>query len=218
MKWRMRMTEKNVKDTKNEQKRNKFTILLFALLLIGMATYGTYAYYTDSTSIDADLTLTNGTIDLGDASPTGDWVYDEAAVKNNTALDQENTNKQIKKGASSFSNIQPGDAFTRSFDIAYNGSLDATVVANVNQEKLKELENNSAFVVNVFLGDKEITNNSLVVDGKDKGKFIVKINISVPVEGKEKYNEGRNKENGISLSEVQGLVTLTADQANIAKK
>lgn len=214
------MTENNVQNTKNEQKKNKFTILLFALLLIGMATYGTYAYYTDSTSIDADLTLTNGTIDLGDASPTDDWVYDAVAVSNNDKLDG-TTNTKIEASTPSFSNIQPGDAFTKSFDIAYNGSLDANVVANVNQEQLAKITKNSAFVVNVFLGDTEITNTSssaVVVDGKDKGKFTVKINISVPVEGEEKYNEGRNKENGISLSDVQGLVTITADQANIAKK
>lgn len=220
MKWRMKMTENNVQNTKNEQKKNKFTILLFALLLIGMATYGTYAYYTDSTSIDADLTLTNGTIDLGDASSTDGWVYDAVAVSNNDKLDG-TTNTKIQASTPSFSNIQPGDAFTKSFDIAYNGSLDANVVANVNQEQLAKITKNSAFVVKVLLGDKDITNapsSAVVVDGKDKGKFTVKINISVPVEGEEKYNEGRNKENGISLSDVQGLVTITADQANIAKK
>ncbi len=131
---------KNSKEaTANANHKNrKYSILLLALLFIGVATYGTYAYFTDSKSIDGQLTLTKGQVSLGEEH--SDWTYkgntgsgdDYASLKTDDkplSLKNENISAQI---GSSFSNVLPGDTFKTTITVSYTGTVDATGTIALN--------------------------------------------------------------------------------------
>lgn len=135
---------KNSKEaTANANHKNrKYSILLLALLFIGVATYGTYAYFTDSKSIDGQLTLTKGQVSLGEEH--SDWTYkgntgsgdDYASLKTDDkplSLKNENISAQI---GSSFSNVLPGDTFKKEVTVEYTGTVTATGTVTVDPTQL----------------------------------------------------------------------------------
>lgn len=128
--------QKSQKDT--NRKNRKYSILLLALLFIGVATYGTYAYFTDSKSVDGQLALTKGQVSLGEEH--SDWTYkgntgsgdDYASLKtDNKPLSLKNDNISAQTG-SSFSNVLPGDTFKTTITVSYTGSVDATGTIALN--------------------------------------------------------------------------------------
>lgn len=128
--------QKSQKDT--NRKNRKYSILLLALLFIGVATYGTYAYFTDSKSVDGQLALTKGQVSLGEEH--SDWTYkgntgsgdDYASLKtDNKPLSLKNDNISAQTG-SSFSNVLPGDTFKTTITVSYTGSVDATGTLALN--------------------------------------------------------------------------------------
>lgn len=111
---------------------------MLALLFIGVATYGTYAYFTDSKSVDGQLALTKGQVSLGEEH--SDWTYkgntgsgdDYASLKtDNKPLSLKNDNISAQTG-SSFSNVLPGDTFKTTITVSYTGSVDATGTIALN--------------------------------------------------------------------------------------
>ncbi|MHC9001579.1 SipW-dependent-type signal peptide-containing protein [Enterococcus bulliens] len=181
--------------------RKKYSLLLVALLLIGVATYGTYAYFTDSKSVDSGLTLKNGTVTLGEFSDN-DWSY-----KGNTKggsytqeLKYKNPNIQTNEGAS-FENVLPGDTFTKTIAIPYTGTAQADVTFKTKVEKLNGLE--YTFEVN----DQTINEqNTLVVNSGDTLTF--DLTVSVP------YGDQNDKRDQKSdfLANISKLITVTATQ------
>ncbi|MFD2729957.1 SipW-dependent-type signal peptide-containing protein [Enterococcus camelliae] len=128
--------QKSQKDT--NRKNRKYSILLLALLFIGVATYGTYAYFTDSKSVDGQLALTKGQVSLGEEH--SDWTYkgntgsgdDYASLKtDNKPLSLKNDNISAQTG-SSFSDVLPGDTFKTTITVSYTGSVDATGTIALN--------------------------------------------------------------------------------------
>lgn len=117
----------NQKNEKNHQGNRRYSILLLALLFIGMATYGTYAYFTDSTSVDGNIKLETGTVKFDELNPTN-WEY------------QGDVNKKIDKKSAEhdFANVQPGDTFVKEVKVKYVGSLDGTVEVNQFTEEDKK--------------------------------------------------------------------------------
>ena len=120
------MFKQNKDNQKNEvrnQGNRRYSMLLMALLFIGMATYGTYAYFTDSKSVNGNIQLTTGTVKLSQRVKTTYWTYNKDGV-----------NERISPTASelAFSNVQPGDKFTKTVKVTYDGTLNALVTTTLN--------------------------------------------------------------------------------------
>lgn len=139
---------KNSKEaTANTNHKNrKYSILLLALLFIGVATYGTYAYFTDSKSIDGQLTLTKGQVSLGDADGS-DWTYkgnsestvtisDKSFTKYNANLMSGSKQVKVEGTGTSFSNVLPGDTFKKVVTVEYTGTVTATGTVTVDPTQL----------------------------------------------------------------------------------
>lgn len=190
--------EKQVKKSTNGNRR--YSMLLLALLFIGMGTYGTYAYFTDSTSVDGNIKLSTGTVSFAEIQDT-EWVYTPVTGKEN---------KKILPFGSEydFSNVQPGDKFTKTATVTYTGSLDG--VLTINQASLPKT-GGLDYTIKVN-GNAISPNDSSTVVSKDD-PFEVTLEATVPLGEEEKYHEteGRNKNNG-SIIELSEAVTFTVEQ------
>lgn len=227
---------KNSKEaTANTNHKNrKYSILLLALLFIGVATYGTYAYFTDSKSIDGQLTLMKGQVSLGDVEDQN-WTYqgnsgstgtisDESFLEYNANLSngEENATSTNSLKGTSFSNVLPGDTFTTAIDVKYTGSVDAEGDVKVDTEKLPEGLNYKISVdeESITSADGYSKDISFKGDSADDAESrIVKIVLTVQVpynENAEDFNTtgtSRNDGNGKNfLEQLQDAITVTVDQ------
>lgn len=164
----------------------RYSMLLLALLFIGTATYGTYAYFTDSTSVDGSIKLSTGTVSLSQINST-EWVYEG-----------EGKNTLIKN---TYENLQPGDGFKKTVEIKYLGTLNATIA-----QKTAEIASVEGFSYTIefkneqgeeFDFTKEITPNTVI-----NVIFTAKVN-----DTKEKQ-----KTNQLDLDSLTDAVTLTVEQ------
>lgn len=189
-------------DTQKKNGGRRYSILLLALLFIGFASYGTYAYFTDSTSVDGDIKLSTGTISLGDAKTEG-WQYVPADGNENTE----------RQGST---NLQPGDYFEKSVTVSYTGSLDAAMTAAVN-DKVGADVTAKGFSYSASIDDTEVaagnTSASVTVKPAETVKVTLKVGVPERAEA-EVYADaaGRNMAGGISLDEIADAVTITVDQ------
>lgn len=217
------------KSQKNINRKNrKYSILLLALLFIGVATYGTYAYFTDSKSIDGQLTLTKGQVSLGDAKAQ-EWTYQgnsEAVLS--TSFDKYNANlwngeeyatSTNRLTGSSFSNVLPGDTFTTTIDIKYTGSVDATGTIALNTDKISR---NIDYVVLFNNGgsNEELTSNEPITfsadaDKEETKKLTFTLIVHVPYDSNEENlsKEGRNNgSNNNFLDNLTDAITVSVQQ------
>ncbi|OTN75958.1 hypothetical protein A5886_001034 [Enterococcus sp. 8G7_MSG3316] len=203
----------NHKQQKSEgnakRKSNRYSILMLALIFIGFATYGTYAYFTDSTSIRTDIELTAGTVSF-DTKNVGDWQY--------VTWDNSSTSRNLSLVNKSANNLQPGDAFQKTVTIHYSGSLRAKIsIKDIDTliQDVQKVKYDAAVVVKL--------NGSLInpdqyagfdVQQNEEIEITIKIGLS-PKNEPEKFNEdgSRNKSNGLSLNQLNPI-TVTAVQTN----
>lgn len=181
--------------------RKKYSLLLVALLLIGVATYGTYAYFTDSKSVESGLTLNNGTVTLGEFSDKV-WSYKGNTKDTNYTEELKYKNPNISTATgTSFENVLPGDTFTKTITITYTGTAKADIIFKTNVEELNGLE--YTFKVN---NQNINTQNTLVVNSGDALTF--DLTVSVPY--------GANPETRVQssdfLTNISDLITVTATQ------
>ncbi|MFR4286183.1 MAG: SipW-dependent-type signal peptide-containing protein [Enterococcus italicus] len=218
---------KNSKEaTANANHKNrKYSILLLALLFIGVATYGTYAYFTDSKSIDGQLTLTKGQVSLGEEH--SDWTYkgntgsgdDYASLKtDDKPLSLKNDNISPQSG-SSFSNVLPGDTFKTTITVSYTGSVDATgtIALNTNGISTKAIDyvvffNNGG--ENEQLSSKSKTINfSAKEEGTKKLTFTLIVHVPYTSNAENFSEKGRN--NGSTnafLDNLTDAITVSVQQ------
>lgn len=178
----------------------RYSLLMLALLFIGMATYGTYAYFTDSTNVDGQIELKTGTVSLGQATEA-DWVYGHTTAVSENYAKKEEVNQ--------FTNLQPGDFYTKTVEVAYTGSLDAKVTAEIKGEtELKQ----DGFTYTVDLAG--LTDGKVLAAGDGEKKLTVTLTASVDYSEEPEKPGSRNRENAPSLNllDVKDLVTITAEQ------
>lgn len=221
---------KNSKEaTANTNHKNrKYSILLLALLFIGVATYGTYAYFTDSKNIDGQLTLTKGQVSLGDVVGS-DWTYkgntgegdDYSQLQNNGQL--KFTNKNISSRTSttgtSFSNVLPGDTFKTTITVSYTGSVDATGIITLNTDKISNnidytvLFNNGEANQSLDAGGSK--NVTFFADKEDTKKLTFTLIVHVPYYGTEDFNVKGSRNNGSTntfLDNLTDAITVRVEQ------
>lgn len=210
----------NHKQQKSEgnakRKSNRYSILMLALIFIGFATYGTYAYFTDSTSIGADIKLSTGTVSLGQES-SSDWKYQPLTGRaKNVKIVKSNT-------SNTFSNLQPGDSYVMTKTVEYTGSLDAEVSYQDSTKVYDDVKAKGfdlAISVVKLNSDQTTTNlHGKTVDINPKEKIAVTFTVSVPINDTEKYNmdtgsylQRNNGKTSLNLAEIGDAVTITVNQ------
>lgn len=224
---------KNSKEaTANANHKNrKYSILLLALLFIGVATYGTYAYFTDSKSVDGQLALTKGQVSLGEISKP-EWTYEgnseqlspSSFSKYNADLSNgsENASGVGSLKGTAFTNVLPGDTFTTKITMDYTGS----VAADGKIMYTKVNDKNVQYSVTVSGGN--LTGNQQLVANTEKVVSLVKddkitfdLEVYVPyVSSEENYevdgsrNDGKafldSLTNAIEVSVQQHLATTSS--------
>lgn len=221
---------KNSKEaTANANHKNrKYSILLLALLFIGVATYGTYAYFTDSKSIDGQLTLTKGQVSLGDAKDQ-EWTYQgNSEAKLSTSFNKYNANlSNGEKNATStnsltgisFSNVLPGDTFTTTIDIKYTGSVDAEGSVKVKAENIPEDVDYNISVAGESLASANGYSKDISFKGdsndNDESRIVkIVLTVQVPYNDAENFGESsRNNGKGNNfLKQFQDAITVTVNQ------
>ncbi len=217
---------KNSKEaTANTNHKNrKYSILLLALLFIGVATYGTYAYFTDSKSINGQLTLTKGQVSLGDAVGS-DWTYkgntgegdDYSQLQNNGQLKFTNKNISSTTGTS-FSNVLPGDTFKKTITVSYKGTVDATGTIALNTNGISKaidyvvLFNNGG--ENEQLSSESKTIN-FSANGEDKKKLTFTLIVHVPYNSVPEDFTADSRNNGSTntfLDNLTDAITVRVEQ------
>lgn len=194
-----------------KRKSNRYSILMLALIFIGFATYGTYAYFTDSTSVGTDIELTAGTVSLGEAV-SGNWQYDYKTFGNgydrklNLSSDKTSTN------------LQPGDAFTKTVSLKYTGSLDATISVKNIEETIASIKNergyDAKFVVKYgknYANSDDSVNTTFEVKPNDEFQIVMTVGLKLSDKA-ENFGSERNIENGLQFSEIASQIDITATQ------
>ncbi|WP_430611847.1 hypothetical protein [Enterococcus sp. DIV0876] len=194
-----------------KHKSNRYSILMLALIFIGFATYGTYAYFTDSTSVGTDIELTAGTVNLGEAKE-GKWKYVNWNSTYNRGKELTQNNELELTGDSS-SNLQPGDAFEKTIMVKYQGSLDAKINVENVSEVINEIQaQNFDATITINHGD----DTEFIV--KQDADIIISIKVGLPyIPDEEAYTSdsngtSRNAHQGIDLNEVTKELKITASQ------
>lgn len=167
------MLSKDMNNQENQKKQNgrrRYSVLLLALLFIGMATYGTYAYFTDSTSVNGNIKLSTGTVKFAEVEKVS-WMY------------KGNENGKIIStgvGEFDFQNVQPGDSFVKTVQVEYTGTLDGIVTVN----QFTPEQNIEGLVFEINVDGTDVTEKGverLVV--KDE-TFTVTLTATLPLEEK----------------------------------
>ncbi len=107
----------------------KLPILLGTLLIISVAAYGTRAYFSDSASQQANIELTLGDVEIS-TDKTKEWKYTPLLTGNNLDTAKAKNTKLGKTKSDDtmvYTNVRPGDSFTREYVIENTGSLDLKV-------------------------------------------------------------------------------------------
>ncbi|WP_313509926.1 hypothetical protein [Enterococcus sp.] len=199
-----------------KRKSNRYSILMLALIFIGFATYGTYAYFTDSTSVVTDIELTAGTVSLGEAVSNEGWVYDYTTFGNGY-------NRNLSLSGNNANNLQPGDAYTKTVAIKYLGSLDAVVNFEGIQDVVNTVKNaNFDVLIKVTKNESEVTNfESIEVANNDTLKVIITVGLKTN-DNQENYSatdkNTRNYSTGLELKDLTKNITITAKQKNASSE
>lgn len=207
------MLSKDMNNQENQKKQNgsrRYSVLLLALLFIGMATYGTYAYFTDSTSVNGNIKLSTGTVSL--AQSEANWIYNIDGA--NTAIDQPEPESEL-----AFTNVQPGDSFTKEVTVEYTGTLYGMVEVNkFTEEQIKEVSKGLDYNIDI---DIETTHeDNMVVSGD---KVTVTLTATLPIGNEESYSPGETNRNNqenkvIDLNALDKAVEISVVQLGASKE
>ena len=101
-------------------------LLLAGAIFVGATAYGSNAWFTDEVTTDANISISMGNLDIElDELPEDEqWWVKEGTT---TETDEETGDIEFENGTDSFSNVRPGDKFTRTIPVQNVGSLKAKV-------------------------------------------------------------------------------------------
>lgn len=208
-------------------RRKKLPLLLGALLIISVAAYGTRAYFSDSASLQGDIQLSLGDVNISTDS-TKSWKYEPIAITETDLDKNDNLGATVEsdgsiEDATNIINVRPGDSFTRTYIIENTGSLDVdvnlesantpiplTLIENVNNQP------DGPFTINI----KDLEGN-FVLEGKkdgkvDKKEFTITITVDPTVVGNS-YNLSHNDYlpgNKTTVNYLENTISVNAEQRN----
>lgn len=207
-----------MKKTSTNNRRKKLPLLLGALLIISVAAYGTRAYFSDSSTVQGDIQLSLGNVDI--TTSDTEWAYNSIASTNtgNQVIKEDNANlgknnlvsNISDKGAISYTNVRPGDSFTKTYTLKNTGSLDAIVNIKSN------LDNNSYSGGPFSIKVNDLKNTYKLNQGTSKD-FTVTITVD-PDLVTNKFNKGNfsfDTNNKTTVSYLEQAFTIDAVQTNV---
>lgn len=208
------MEEKKMdQGSKKKHGRKRYSILLVALLLIGVATYGTYAYFTDSKKVDSGLNLKKGSVTLGEFKDAN-WTYKGNTKEDDQSFTNEkltftNPNIEPKNTATTFTNVLPGDTFTKTITIPYTGTAKADITVKMSSQLPEGIAH--SFTVTQNNTVTTIDKNEMVLDTISPNETLsFNLTIHIPY-GAE--NDARNTAQSEDLlSSIPDLIQVTATQ------
>lgn len=104
-------------------KKKLLGMLLAGSLMVGAV--GSYAWFTDRASVNGDIRLTMGTLDVKVDADDKEW----------TVVDPESEILDKTPGKK-FVNVRPGDSFKRELVVSNNGTLEQIVKVKINPDLL----------------------------------------------------------------------------------
>lgn len=105
-------------------KKKVVGMLLAGALMVGAV--GSYAWFTDRATVNGDIKLTMGTLDVKVEYNEREW----------TVVDPESEILDKAPGRD-FVNVRPGDSFKRELIVSNNGTLEQNVTVQINPELLQ---------------------------------------------------------------------------------
>ncbi|MFL2133078.1 hypothetical protein [Desemzia sp. FAM 24101] len=181
-----------------------YPLIVGLVLLISVAAYGTRAYFSDSTSQEAGIKLT-----LGDVKIKGEsfnWVYNSKGINDNQLKDSKGNliDKTKLTSTADFTNVKPGDSFTKKFKFTNDSSLKTTFSF---EEKISAAVDNSPYNINFKVietidqqGSKhdvsieDISNQQNVYTLQGQESATVELTLTVDSESMDNtYNSGSNE-------------------------
>lgn len=199
-------------------RRKKLPLLLGALLIISVAAYGTRAYFSDSATQQANIELQLGNVEITKSET--DWL---ANSKGTDIASSEKPNSEQKY--ISYTNVKPGDSFTRNYKIKNTGSLEVAVglkysgkyvAKNVIKSSSDSKGNNFVVKDGPFLISIKGISNSFTLKPGDNKDYTVEI--TVDDKAGEEYNisardKAENKDLNAIVSDFLGeTLTVNAEQ------
>lgn len=192
-------------------------LLLAGSIFVGAAAYGSNAWFTDTETTDANINITMGNLDIAlDELPEDEQWW----VKAGTETDEENGDYDFENGTDYFSNVRPGDLFTRTIPVVNEGTLRAKVnvalAENISTTVVgQDTEGNDLLFDQVF----ELVTTGTGVTSIERGETI---DVNLELKVKEDLGNIANASNGseaiVSFNLNDALntefVVVTANQAN----
>ena len=159
-------------------------LTLAAALFTGVGTFGTYAYLTDSESVNNDVNITMGTLDVN-----AYWANDGVNTWRPTSVATEAIAKD--GGATlSFENVKPGDTFEREIIVANYGSLNADTTIELAEGRSEQLGVKMELVDSQY-GNAQVEENTgrIYTRAMQNGEWMrVKITVTVPADAGNDWN------------------------------
>ena len=204
-----------------------YPLIVGLVLLISVAAYGTRAYFTDSTSQEAGIELKLGSVEIKGVSDN--WEYNNKNVNDKQLEDTDGNSLNGTKFSEkeTFTNVKPGDSFTKTFTFTNESTLNSTFhfsedinkavtgpyrvdFAVVSAKDHEGQQYNSDEVTTQVLQSQQ---NSYTLKGKEE----VKVSMTLTVDSDladNKYNSGSNLfTNNNELSLMKNSITVELEQA-----
>src|SRR5690606_13237797 len=112
-----------------------YPLIVGLVLLISVAAYGTRAYFSDSTSQEAGIELKLGNVVIKGKS--SNWIYNAKNANDNQLKDKdgESLTGTEFSNEETFTNVKPGDSFTKTFTFTNESTLNSTFHFSENINK-----------------------------------------------------------------------------------
>ncbi|MEQ3467335.1 hypothetical protein ABM135_05785 [Enterococcus cecorum] len=215
------------KENRKENGHRRYSLLLLALLFIGFASYGTYAYFTSSTSTTRGQLTLNGLNSSYDVDKDGIDNQNAGDGTSNTSDDNTNNDKEFNQdksgnGAGTFEEVAEDNADNSTkfgeFPWVYVGNNGAVDVDS--SELLKQSFGLTKFNGHVLATDDTNTEFKNVVEGdvfRKTVRLAVNGSSQVPMTAKITWkNDGESTDNESTDNIIGGAFYRTAAQVKDA--
>ena len=215
------------KENRKENGHRRYSLLLLALLFIGFASYGTYAYFTSSTSTTHGQLTLNGLNSSYDVDKDGIDNKNAGDGTSNTSDDNTNNNKEFNQddsgnGAGTFEEVTGDNADNSTkfgeFPWVYVGNNAGNDVAS--NELLNQSFGLTKFNGHVLATDDKNTEFKNVVEGdvfRKTVRLAVNGSSQVPMTAKITWkNDGESTDNESTDNIIGGAFYRTAAQVKDA--
>lgn len=182
------------KENRKENGHRRYSLLLLALLFIGFASYGTYAYFTSSTSTQQGHLTLNGMSQDYKVDDNGNNKFNDKSGDGTTNINDTNLDNDYKyvpgtdaEGNGKFE-VVTGDEVDNSnkfgeFDWVYIGNASGVTIAK-SEDLLKATQNLRAFNKYITSSKEDEGEDKVAIFNNVVGEDVFRKTVRLKVEGK----------------------------------